>query len=472
MADRSDLPAGGWDAPAADMDESLALPAFLLDPTGVLRRRWAWMVLAIVVGLVATAGAVFRSKLTYSAEATVLITSQQIPENFVRSTVQEDTMSNINAMVGKVLSHENLMRLIDSHNLLADSRADKTPQQLVALLRGRISISPRDSYGSRRGRSGSMIYAIEYSSTQPDETADVANALAGLFMEASIERRSAQARNTTAFLRRQLERDEIELRTQSQLVSAYRREHRGELPTELDTNLRRLEMLSERHQTLTTQIASKENRIVTLASLPQTGVRTQNEILLEELQRQLAQDSAVYTNEHPNVVALKERVARMEKIVAAEQTESASSQMIAAERREIALLEARLTDTQEDIDALNLRVDATPKIGEELGVLQQKEQVLRERYLDSLRKVEEAELAENLEAEQQGAQVSMLDRAHVPTSPDRPRWMLAIAGVVASVCLGLAVVILLELVDPVVVNEHQLERLSDGLCLGSMPIAT
>lgn len=458
-----------WESSADELDESLALPAFVFDPFGVLRRRWVWMVAAVLVGMVATAFAVYRSKPTYVAQASVLLTSQQIPEDFVRSTVREDAISNINAMVGKVLSRENLSRLIGEFKLFAEAPPDVTMDEKVSQLRDSITVEPQSSFGTGRGQ-GSMIYVVQYRSKDPAGVAGVANALAGLFMEASIERRGELARLTTSFLSRELTRDEEELRAQSQKVSDFRREHRGELPSELDTNLRRLEMLSERNQALSNQIAAKENRIITLESMPQATAKTQNETMLEELQRELAHQTAAHTDEHPNVIALRERVARQTEVVEAERQASGGSVVIAAERRDLELLKSQVQENQKSIDDLSERIDLTPSVGEQLSVLEQKEMVLRERYLDSLRKVEEAQLAENLESAQQGAQVSILDRAHRPTSPERPRWMLAVAGLVASLGLGVGVMILLELIDPVIVNTRQLERLNDGGCLGSLPL--
>ena len=83
-------PARPWELPAEE-DESLSLPAFLSDPVGVLKRRWRWAALALVVGLVATTAATLMWRPSYVAEATVLITSQQIPEDFVRSTVRDSS---------------------------------------------------------------------------------------------------------------------------------------------------------------------------------------------------------------------------------------------------------------------------------------------------------------------------------------------------------------------------------------------
>lgn len=470
MARRDDLESNPWESGAADLDDALTLPAFVFDPLGVLRRRWMWMVAASVVGLAATAYVVYTSKPTYVAEASVLLTSQQIPEDFVRSTVREDAISNINAMVGKVLSRENLTRLIEEFGLFASAEPDVTMDEKVNALRNAITVEPRGIDTGRRNYQSSMIYVISYRSKDPSGAAGVANALAGLFMEGSIERRGELARLTTDFLTRQLKRDEEELRLQSQSVSEFRRAHRGELPDELDSNLRRLEMLSERAQSLSNQIAAKENRIITLESLPQTAAKTQNETLLDELRRELARQIAAHTDEHPNVVALRERVARQSEVVEAERAELGGSAIIAAERRDLALMQSQLAETQRMTEELTLRIDATPAVGEQLAALQQKEMVLRERYLESLHKVQEAQLAENLESAQQGAQVSILDRAHQPTSPERPRWVLAAAGIVASLGLGVGLMILLELIDPVIVDTRQLEKLADGACLGSLPL--
>jgi len=95
--------------------------------------------------------------------------------------------------------------------------------------------------------------------------------------------------------------------------------------------------------------------------------------------------------------------------------------------------------------------------------------VLRENYLASLRKVEEAELAENLETAQHGAQIEILERARPPASPKLSRWLLLAAGVALSFGLAVGVAVLLELVDPVVLNARQIEDLIDRPLLGSLP---
>jgi len=465
MAEYQDADPGRWQG-GEEAEASASLPAFLNDPAGVLSRRWMFSVAALVLGLIATGVAVYVMRPTFLADATILITRQQIPEEFVRSTVEEDADYNLNVMIGEVLSRGTLARLVEDLGMIRAEQSEVTLQKLVGQLRSNIEIMPGQSVTRGRGDKAT-IYGVAYRSEDPIEAATVANAVAGLFSEASLERRSTQARRTTTFLTRQLERDEAELRAQSELASEFRRKNRGELPSELETNIRRLQMLSERRQSLVTQIASKENHIASLQAMPRSVEKSENEMLLDTLRSQLAAQIAANTDAHPNVIALRERIERLDTLVQEDRKAGEAPLRIEAERRELALLKRQVAETRTDITDLDARIDRTHAIGEDLETIVQKEQVLRERYLGSLRKVEDSQLAENLESAQHGAHISVLDRATVPGSPERPPWIVAMGGVVASFGLALAVAILLELVDPVIVSTRQLEELADGPCLGS-----
>lgn len=462
---------GNWNVPDND-DDAVSLPAFLTDPFGVLKRRWHLMLITGLLACIATGAATYSIEPMFRATATVLITGQQIPERFVATTVQEDSISAINAMVGQVLSHENLFPLIEDRGLFSDRVSNLSSGDLVRLFRARTDVYPGQPMSRRRRDENALIYAIDYRAEDPQQAADVANALSALFVEASIERRSGQARKATDFLRRQLERDETEQRERAQEAAEFRRANRGELPSELDTNLRRLDLLSNRVQLLDTQTQSKESQILALEALPRNEAPSANQTLRDELRRQLARESAVHTDEHPNVVALRERLERLESTVEAEIAASGASARIQAERRELSFLKSQMRSTQQEIDDLSSRIDRTPAIGEELSMLAQREQVARENYLASLRKVEEAELAESLESAQQGALVTVLDPALRPTSPEQSRSSMLAIGIMLAGVLAVMVAVLAELVDPVIVSSSQLEKLFDGEFIGSVPNTT
>ena len=109
-----------WDGRSDENEGGAQIPDFLMDPIGILERRWPLMLAIVVLGLVVTIYLVASSSLTYTSTASVLVTSQQIPEKFVKATVNEDTIANINAMVGKIQSQDKLAKLIEDHGLFAD----------------------------------------------------------------------------------------------------------------------------------------------------------------------------------------------------------------------------------------------------------------------------------------------------------------------------------------------------------------
>ena len=102
--------------------ESDGLPDFLRHPMGVVRRRWAWMLVALVLVLGAASAFVVLVEPTYLSKATVLVTSQQISEDLVPRTLHGDPIERINAMVGEILSRESLAAIIEEHGLYADWR--------------------------------------------------------------------------------------------------------------------------------------------------------------------------------------------------------------------------------------------------------------------------------------------------------------------------------------------------------------
>jgi uncharacterized protein involved in exopolysaccharide biosynthesis len=467
----------GYDDYNAEGGEGGAgLPAFLMDPMGVVQRRWLLMLAALGVGLVATVIAVLFWPLKFVSQSTVLFTSQQIPQEFVRSTVREDSIANINAMAGKVFAQENLVRLVEEQHLYPELQGKVNSDDLARRVLRSITFERVEDYsgGGKRAPEMSIIYGISFESDDPIRAAEVSNALAALFVEASISRRNEQARRTTEFLKRELERDERELRENTAKISAFRQQHRGALPTELQTNERKLDMLAQRRMSITADIATRDSRIASLLAAPSEAQPSPNEVLLEETRREMARELAVNTEEHPNVIAVQDRVQRLEELVARERRQGRAptgsvKALIDNERREIENLRTQIAQIDTDMAEVGGRVDLTPKTSEELEALEERATVLREDYLSTLRKVEEAELAENLESAQQGSQVSLLDPAMPPKAPLVSRWLVLLCGLGGSLMLAVAVGVLLELVDPVLIDSRQLEDIAELPVLGSLP---
>src|SRR5690606_10656304 len=138
-------------------------------------------------------------------------------------------------------------------------------------------------------------------------------------------------------------------------------------------------------------------------------------------------------------------------------------------RREVEELREQMRETERQIALLEEQVAQIPLVGEEYAALERRNQVLQETYLEYLRKVKEAELAESLERAQQGARVAVLDPAVPPLTPEASHLLIGLGGLVASLGLALAAGLGLELLDPVIVSVQGLEQTSGVRVLGSVP---
>jgi uncharacterized protein involved in exopolysaccharide biosynthesis len=449
---------GGWDL------------QFLRDPLGIIRRRWPWMALALLAGLLVTAAFSYLWKPEYVASATVLVSSQQIPADFVQPTVRDDSLERINAMVGDVLSQKNLTRLIEKHDLYPELRQEVPLIRVLGLMRSRIAIDSARGLGPRSRHETARLYTISFEADSPLIAATIANELAAVFTDSSIQMRTQQAQLTTDFLRQQLERADQALRAQDREIREFKERYRGELPNELEANLGKLERLQRQRQSLAMQIAEAETRLATVLATPS---ESSPEARLAGLRERLGEAMAVHTDEHPNVASLRRQIATLEAEIAAREArdpEMAASRpaLAAATRRTLLELRNQLAATERQLVELDARVANTPSRQEKLGALEEKAAVLRENYLEFLRKVQEAELAQSLESAQQGERVSVLDRAEPPAGPKQPLAMYLLLGIAAAFVLALAVGVLLELLDPVALTADQVESASNLPVLGSV----
>lgn len=455
-------------------DQAVALPVFLRDPIGALKRRWKWILRAAVVGVVATGIYVATIPITYLAQTTVLVSSQQIPERFVTSTVTEDALDRINALVGELLSRGRLLSIIEKHDPYPEFGDDVNAA--VAMMKSNVALTPDD--GMERGRramSGSMIFNITYRHSDPQIAADVTNDLASLFVAASSRLRGQQARITTEFMRTELARSERELREAEREISDFKAQHRGELPGELNANLAKLDRLASERENLFSQIRSAEARISTILQTADATSVTSPYARLQALQAKLAAETAVNTDEHPNVLATRRQIAALEAEIRSGDTDDDGISdpvrriAVASERQVVAEMKRRIEKIESEIADLDERVARTPQRQEELTGMEASALVIRENYTSSLRKVQAAELAESLEVAQQGERVQVIDRALPPTEPELRRVKYLLAGLAASLMFGLGVAAMLELIDPVIVSRAQVEQEFGLPVLGGVP---
>ncbi|MCP5055831.1 MAG: hypothetical protein GY937_03795 [bacterium] len=452
--------------------EGGGLPDFLRDPMGLLKRRWRSMALVLALGVVATGAIVVSIPVRFLATASILVSGQSMPEEFIRPIVAESSFQRINELVGEVIARDRLLALEKKHDLFPAERAVLPPNELMMLVQESIEVGIEQGFGPRSRGDTSSIYTISFQHSRPDTAAAVANELAGDFAAVSAGLRGEKARLTTQFLRTQLVEKEAELRAQERKITEFKETYRGELPGELQSNLNKLERLAAERQSINLAISEAETRLAMMTSSETPESPNSPLARLTALRSQLAEQRSVYTDEHPNVLSLRRQIATLEKEIAdggATASDPTRQILLESTSRGIDDMRKRLIEIASETADREARVARTPKREEEQAALQQHTEVLRNEYLSFLHKVETAEMAQRLETAQQGERISVLDHALPPSEPERTRLKYMLAGLVASLGLAAALGLSLELLDPVLFSSEQIEEHFGLPVLGSVP---
>lgn len=449
-----------------DEGQQAGLPDWLRDPIAVLRRRWKAMLVALLVGFAATAAATALRKPVYLAKASVLLASQKVTEDLVKPTSQASPLEGIDAFSAEALSSKNLGRVIEEFGLFPDERAERSAEEVAAMMREKISIEAAEANARPQGPmrfEKSKVLNIGFESHDAAQAAAVATRLAQIFQAEGLRIRSEQARLATEFMRREVKAAEEALRVQKAAIAEFEGAHRGELPSDREASQRRIERLEDQRNALATSAAEAETRLATASSATDA---TSPAARLAAAKAQLATERSVNTDTHPNVVSLKRQVAELENEV---RTGGGGSSGAGAGRREIATYREQMAAADAEIEQIEQRMARMPQREVELAGLQQRAKVVEESYFQLLAKLKETELAESLELSQQGGVVAVLQEATPPLSPENGRLKIAAAGLVASFGMALALALALELRDPVIATAQGVEALAGVPVLGVMP---
>jgi polysaccharide chain length determinant protein (PEP-CTERM system associated) len=333
---------------------------------------------------------------------------------------------------------------------------------------------------------GADAFTIEYAHTDPVMAMQVASRLATLFIEEAETEREQQAAEGSQFIDSQLEEIRVRLEEKDAAVRRFKERNLGRLPHQLDTNVATLQRLQLEQQTLAEGIRGAEARSDQLRQSVQSGtlavgtVEADPLVALTEARQQLVALRSRYTELHPDVKAAVARVRDLEASIRPAQAEEvggagdlqATSTQDALEQSllELDLLRKRRANVTRQMARLQARVESAPRVEQELGALTRDYSQLQQSYLNLLKKQIDARMAEQLERRWKGERFKVLDPAHVPDEPYFPRrWLLAFAGLVAGIGLGLFTAFGAEFLDHSIKSPEQLEDVLGKPLLATIP---
>jgi len=451
------------------------------------RRRW-WLLLPIFLcwAVVWAGGWLWPS--TYESEGLILVQQQRVPEQYVAPNVTLDLEDRVQTMTQQILSRTRLQATIDRFHLYPPKRGLSGLFQTgdpVEEMRKDIKIELVQSdtkTGNHRGELSG--FKIHYSARSPELAQQVNSELTSLFIDENLKAQQQLSASTTAFLDSQLTNARIKLEEQEAKVRAFKAKHMGDLPSQVESNVQILSGLQSQLQTTEKALDGAKQQKLYLESLRQQYQSAE----ATDLRLELANLRSKYTDDYPDIVALKQRIAKSDELKKQIANEISSSQkpqnlsnpvatpimqvesQLKANQLEIQNYEKRQKDLESQILTYQTRLNLTPGTEQELADVSRGYEESKANYNSLLQKQNQSLLASNLEQRQQGEQFSVLDPPSLPEKPSAPNHLLvSLGGLVLGIVIGFCLTVLKELTDVRVRREKDLERVVPARVLVSIP---
>jgi polysaccharide chain length determinant protein (PEP-CTERM system associated) len=422
----------------------------------------------------------------YVSQTLVLIEQQKVPESYVRAVVTEDLSGRLASMREQITSRSRLQPIIERFNLFAGSGMSMDDR--IDLTRKNIGIAPIQSDIARSN--GLPGFFISFKANDARTAQLVCGEIQSLFVNESISDREGIAAGTTDFLTQQLADAKAKLDEQDAKLAKFEQTYMGKLPGAESSNINMLTTLNTQLDASTQALARMEQDKTYAESIlsmqiqnqaPQTtdkgGVGLQaQQAELQSLISQEADLTSRYTDDYPDVLSVRRKIADLRRKIAAapplapvtagsstapKTTESpgiqqfrlqlrAMDQNIAQKKREQAAIQAQLRTYQE-------RVAASPEIEEEYKAITRDNQTAQNFYNSLLAKMEDSKMATDLEKRQQGESFKVMDEPNLPESPMFPKRPVFVGGgLAAGLGLGLLIIGILEYMDTAVRSERDI----------------
>jgi uncharacterized protein involved in exopolysaccharide biosynthesis len=394
-------------APYEPQAEQFLTPEYFYD---VIKRRSLYFIIPFVV--IFAIGAVVTAMLpaTYVSEGKMLIESQEIPTNLVQPTVSTFADERVALLQQRIMVRDKLLAIANKYKLseLAQSdlflgrwRPQMSATDIVDMMRARTQILPLANE-LQPGQRRFIAFTVSFENERPQIAMQVANELTTIILNEDVRARTSSASETTRFLEREEKR----------------------LQTELDS--------------LEIKIADAKNREAR-APMSAAGAATTPENQLILLRTELAMKAATYSDTHPDMKALKERIATLDKLLG-KKTNDATS---------------KANDTPADVgnDALERQRISTKN---DLEGISQKLAVAR--------------LGESLERGQHSERLGVIEQPTLPQKPTRPNRPKILALVFAfAIAAGGGLVFAFEMFDGTIRRNADVAKLVDSHLIVSIP---
>jgi len=483
------------------------------DYIDILRRNVGWIIAPIFAGLVISTVVAYLLEDTYESHALIRIVPQQINDTLVQNASAQDMTGRVEAMRQTILSRTTLTNLITTYGLYKSELKSEPMEDVVAKMRQAVGIMPRMGISGPSNK-GSLIVQIDFKYRERLMANKICADLVSRFLSNGSAGTQTSQQQATEFLKGEAVKAKAELDQAEQQLAAYRGQHAGSLPEEIQGNYAQMTALQQRLNSLNdaqsrnaerrlfieSQLRSAKERVVALRQFTPTS-QARNERLIELDKRISDQQTAIdamkdrYTAEMPELQTAQENLAILKRQrdeaskTSATKPVDSDNPVVARERLDAqgqvdqleTQLKAASIDEQQtaraiiaangQLAAVQSRLSSSPAGEKEYSDLLQARESARVKWISADAKAHTAEVSKDLESAKQGETLEMVDDASVPIDPSEPkRYFIIPIGAVAGLIIGIILIAIREVKDTSLKNLKDARVYTQLTVLGSIPL--
>ncbi|QRM57745.1 Wzz/FepE/Etk N-terminal domain-containing protein [Sinorhizobium sp. BG8] len=453
----------------------------------ILWRRLPYL-LAIAPLAIAIAVAIALSlPPVYRASAKILIEAPQIPADLARSTVPTGAVEQLRILQQRITTRDALIDLATRFNIYGKSEKEPSADDIVKDMRARVKFE-QVSLDAFNPVQEATIFNVSFDADTPTMAADVANELAASILSRNLRLRTDRAGNTLQFFNNEVTRLGTDLNRLEAEILAFKTKNKDTLPDSLD--FRRSQQSSQQERLIAlereeTDLRSRRSSLVATyaatGQLSDSGPLTPEQQMLADLNRALAEQLAIFSENSPNITAIRARIAALQNGMNSNDQKGKDK---GGKRSGTVGLELQLSEIDERLQFivhekssitqrianLTASITATPASETVLNALERNRVNIQNQYNTAIARRADASIGEQIEMRADGGRISLLEAATPPQSKESPkRGRIVAMGGAGGIGLSLALVALLEILNKTIRRPAELVRRLQMQPLATIP---
>ena len=442
------------------------------------RRRWLVFGTVWTIAAIGWAGVVGLPN-RYESSARIYVDTATVLGPLLKGlAVENDLNRQVQVMRQTLLSRPNLDELVRMTDLDVTVRGPAAYEALINRLEDDIELSSDKQ----------NLFTISYKNTDPRRARDVVQALTTIFVENNLGENRSDIDNAQKFLSRQIAEYEKSLDKAESALAKFKQENMEFLPGQSGL-AEKLGDARSRKAALEAQLEDTEKRVSLLekeladtprmlgATISGEGPPSNIDAQIIAIQAKLAELTARYTDQHPDVVVLRRRLdallkqqnARMAAMGGPAGGGGTGSVInpvytqlriaLVEEKGKVATLRDQVRRAGEQVARLERRIRLVPEVEAKMKKLTRDYEVIKKNYEVLRSRLESARISADRDEGGNRVSFRIIEAASMPALPSGPpRAVFLIAVLLASLAAGVAITALLAVTQVTYGSARHLKR--------------